>query len=499
MLEDIRTNHQVKLAQFAHIIAIEVDLAEWLGAQLGQERIDFIGERDRTAALEQFSPEDPVASPKVQHLDAGSDSNSALGNPFDGIDRLHRVKPCVILVGQMTSDELVDDHSERNNSPGNSLYATFYSKNEKLMRFLMLNWRDPKNPRAGGAERVTLGYLSELVRRGHEVFWYSFSFSGAPETDEVAGIQIVRGGGTGTAVKQAIQWYRRQAGFDLVIDQHHGIPWFAPWWCRTRCIAYIHEVLGPIWDAFYGWPINVFGRTQERWTHWLYRRVPFWTACQSTKDDLQAHGVRNVTLIPYGVHTQALSVLPEKPLSSPLRLVVVSRLAPNKRVDQGIRTAHILTSRGVDTRLEIVGTGESEPHLRQLTGALKMDDRVCFAGPLAEAEKDERLRQGHFLLHTSQREGWGLNVIEANAMGTPAAVYPVKGLIESTLHDRTGLVAPAETPESLAASIQSILDHPNTYQRYRSAAWERAKSFHWSQVLPPAVAWLEGQAQGAGG
>ena len=45
------------------------------------------------------------------------------------------------------------------------------------MRFLMLNWRDPRNPLAGGAERVTLGYLKALVERGHEVFWFANAFS----------------------------------------------------------------------------------------------------------------------------------------------------------------------------------------------------------------------------------------------------------------------------------------------------------------------------------
>ena len=44
---------------------------------------------------------------------------------------------------------------------------------------------------------------------------------------------------------------------------------------------------------------------------------------------------------------------------------------------------------------------------------------VRFAGALPEKSKDELLRNSHLLLHTSQREGWGLNVIEANAMGTP--------------------------------------------------------------------------------
>jgi hypothetical protein len=41
---------------------------------------------------------------------------------------------------------------------------------------LMLNWRDPKNPLSGGAERVTLAYLGALTRRGHKVYWYANAF-----------------------------------------------------------------------------------------------------------------------------------------------------------------------------------------------------------------------------------------------------------------------------------------------------------------------------------
>ena len=47
------------------------------------------------------------------------------------------------------------------------------------MRFLMLSWRDPKNPLAGGAERVSLAYLSALVQRGHEVCWFTHAYAGA--------------------------------------------------------------------------------------------------------------------------------------------------------------------------------------------------------------------------------------------------------------------------------------------------------------------------------
>lgn len=362
----------------------------------------------------------------------------------------------------------------------------------------MLNWRDPKNPLAGGAERVTAGYLAALRERGHEVYWFAFAFEGAPAEEEWRGLKVVRGGGKGSAILAARRWYRRQPRFDLVVDQHHGLPWFAPWWCGTHCVAYIHEVLGPIWNAFYRPLTAALGRHQERWTHWLYRHVPFWTASASTKAQLERHGVRRVQLIPYGVDTRALPALPEKPFTPPVRLIAVSRLAPNKRIDHAIRAYARLRARGVDARLTVVGGGVDEAKLHALAADVAGRWPVEFTGPLPEAEKDARLRQAHLLLHTSLREGWGLNVIEANALGTPAVVYPVPGLTESTLHDQTGVVCAAETPESLAGAIEDLLRDPARYQRYRVAAWERAKTFHWSQVLPVACAWLEAQARGGG-
>jgi hypothetical protein len=216
--------------------------------------------------------------------------------------------------------------------------------------------------------------------------------------------------------------------------------------------------------------------SQDRWTHWLYRNVPFWTACESTREGLHGHGVRNVTIIRYGVATQALAVLDSKPLMQPLRLAVAARLAPNKRVDHCLQTLAALRGRGVAACMTIVGGGEMGAALRQEAAQLQLGDSVRFTGLISEQEKDTILRDSHLLLHTSVREGWGLNVIEANAMGTPAAVYPVAGLRESTLHDQTGLVAAEETPASLADQIAGLLGDDARYRRYRHGAWERAKT-----------------------
>jgi glycosyltransferase involved in cell wall biosynthesis len=310
----------------------------------------------------------------------------------------------------------------------------------------------------------------------------------------IEGIQVVRGGGRGVSVLKARQWYCQQPKFDLVIDQHHGIPWYAPWWARTNCVAYIHEVLGPIWSSFYSWPLSALGQCQERWTHWLYRAVPFWTPSASTERALRAHGVRSVTVLANGTDATPLPALGDKPLAKPLRLVTVSRLAPNKRVEHALMAARLLLQRGLDIQLTVVGAGDVEGRLKQLAADPVFRGQVRFTGSLSEAAKNEELRRAHLLVHTSVREGWGLNVLEANAMGTPAVVYPVGGLVDSTVHGQTGIIASAETPESVAEAVAALAKSPETYERLRMNAWERSKAFQWSRVLPPACEWLEQQA-----
>jgi glycosyltransferase involved in cell wall biosynthesis len=97
-------------------------------------------------------------------------------------------------------------------------------------------------------------------------------------------------------------------------------------------------------EFFYPWPFSLVGQLQEQWTHWLYRRVPFWTASRFTRLLLKRNGVRQVQIIPYGVETWLCRCW-TKPLTPPLRLVTVSRLAPNKRVDHAIQAVRCLLDR----------------------------------------------------------------------------------------------------------------------------------------------------------
>ena len=62
------------------------------------------------------------------------------------------------------------------------------------MRVLILNWRDIKNPKSGGAEIVTLEHAKYWVKRGHNVTWFTSSFKGANREEFLNGVKIVRFG-----------------------------------------------------------------------------------------------------------------------------------------------------------------------------------------------------------------------------------------------------------------------------------------------------------------
>jgi hypothetical protein len=56
------------------------------------------------------------------------------------------------------------------------------------MRFLMLNWRDPKNPLAGGAERF--GWLIFRARAARTRAWFTHD-TRAPAEEVVDGIHYI--------------------------------------------------------------------------------------------------------------------------------------------------------------------------------------------------------------------------------------------------------------------------------------------------------------------
>ena len=82
----------------------------------------------------------------------------------------------------------------------------------------------------------------------------------------------------------------------------------------------------------------------------------------------------------------------------------------------------------------------------------------------------------------SIREGWGLVVTEANAMGTPVVAYNVPGLRDSVLDGKTGILLKQNSPQKLAQTAITLLTDKNLLKRYSNDALAFSNNFSWDNT-----------------
>ncbi|MEN9407182.1 MAG: hypothetical protein RLZZ455_398 [Candidatus Parcubacteria bacterium] len=354
------------------------------------------------------------------------------------------------------------------------------------MNILLLNWRDPKNPRSGGAEHVTLMHAKAWIAAGHTVTWLSSSFPGSPSNENIAGINVIRCGNSVQLLFFVPYFYsKNRQRFDVVIDEIHGIPFFTPLYVRVPIIAFIHEIAGDIWDFAYTFPVNVIGRIIERVSLRLYRSVQFWTDGQSTIRELIAHGIpkNHCVSIPCPIDNKVVRVLPKKEKKS--TFIFVGRLVPMKGVEDAIRAFAIIRTAFPSSSLWIVGQGDERyiARLHEVVGQLGLRKYVQFFGYVSQEKKLELMKRSHVLLHPSVKEGWGLVVLEAASQGTPTIGYNVAGLQDTILQGKTGILVTPRSPQDMAAAGIILLKDVKSYVEIQKKCLRFAGSFSWSNSV----------------
>ncbi|MGH3136266.1 MAG: glycosyltransferase family 4 protein [Gaiellaceae bacterium] len=321
------------------------------------------------------------------------------------------------------------------------------------MRILILNWKDTAHPLAGGAEVFTEEVAQALVTRGHEVTLFVASVDGRADREKTGGVDVVRRGGRLGVYREARHFWKEQpAGrFDVVVDEINTRPFMTPRWIRgTPIVALIHQLAREIWFYETPFPVSVLGRyVLEPWWLRAYRDTPSLTVSESSARSLiEHHGWRNVTVVPEGWSPHPV---PSVPKEAEPTVVFLGRLVAMKRPEDALQAFRILSGRFPAARMWLIGDGPLRERLRSGAPA-----GVSFLGHVDRDELRERLARAHVLVATSIREGWGLNVSEAAACGTPTIGYAVPGLVDSVSASGGALVEPS--PEALGKALVGYLD-----------------------------------------
>jgi glycosyltransferase involved in cell wall biosynthesis len=314
------------------------------------------------------------------------------------------------------------------------------------MRILICNWKDRFHPRAGGAEVWTHGVAGAWTDAGHDVTLACSVVPDRPARELIDGVEVVRGGDYRCGVHRHVRrvYEARNGNFDLVLDEVNTRPFQAPKWARrSEVLAFVHQVAREVWFHETPLPVAVLGRyVLEPWWLRTYRDVRTYVDGPSTAASLADYGLRDVVPLPMGSTLDVRSFPKE---SSPT-FVWVGRMCSMKRPEHAMQAFELAAAALPGARLWMMGTGPLEEKLRKRAPA-----GVEVLGRVSANERDERLGRAHYLLATSVREGWGLTVSEAAAVGTSAISYDAPGLVDSVRATGGELVAPR--PEALAEAM----------------------------------------------
>lgn len=346
------------------------------------------------------------------------------------------------------------------------------------MRILWFNWRDIKHPEAGGAEVLTHQVMLRLAKMGYEMTLFCPSVTNLLSREEIDNVKIIRSGGKYSVYRKAKEFYKKnKESYDFVIDEINAKPFLSPEIIKGKpVLALFHQLIDKEWFYEVPFPVSYicYYYLERKWLS-NYKNIPTATVSASSEQDLKDYGFKKVFILPMGLSAKPLDRVKEKEPAP--TIVFIGRLKRHKLPDHALKAFSLIKEQLPDSKMWVIGDGIMLEKLKKMN----MKD-VIFYGHIGNSQKYDLLRKAHLLLMPSIREGWGLVVTEANAMGTPAVAYNVPGLRDSVIDGRTGILLKENSPKNLAKEATSLLTNESLLKRYSAEALSYSNNFSWDNT-----------------
>jgi phosphatidylinositol alpha-mannosyltransferase len=164
-------------------------------------------------------------------------------------------------------------------------------------------------------------------------------------------------------------------------------------------------------------------------------------------------------------------------------VLFVGRLSPQKNLFLLLDALRLLRERGRPASLRIVGEGEEEGRIREGVRARGFDGCVVLLGRLEGENLAREFRSAALLALPSERESFGLVLVEAMGHGTPVVATDIPGVRNVVEPGRTGLLAAAD-PESFAAALEALLADGELRRRLSENGLREAVRYDWREIVP---------------
>ena len=255
------------------------------------------------------------------------------------------------------------------------------------MKILIFNWRDIKNPNAGGSEI----YFHELAKRWvkweNEVTLICEEGDGCKNKETIDGIKIIRiSDKAGLYLMAPIVYSKLKEKPDVIIDVENGIPFFTPFFAGAKKILHIHHVHDEVWFkelnfifASIGWFL------EKKVMPYVYRKVPVITLSESSKIDIK-NKLKMKKVI--GVVNPGIEFYPYKNVEKYKKptILCLNRIKKYKGLDILLKAVREINKSQLNLDVLVAGTGDYLDKMKHYAAQNKLSN-VKFLGRISEDKK----------------------------------------------------------------------------------------------------------------
>ena len=232
---------------------------------------------------------------------------------------------------------------------------------------------------------------------------------------------------------------------------------------RARLIADWHEIWSrEYWRSYLGAP----GGAVANWIQSICLRLPdrSFTFSRLAEERARELGHRapitRLTGEYGGDEEERRALLAGEGDERPPTAVAAGRQIPEKRVPAIPPAIAVAAGRVPELRCVILGDGPEAEATREAVRRAGLEGRVELRGRVSHEELMRELASAACLVHPSRREGYGMVVVEAASVGTPAVVVlgPDNAATDLVEEGVNGFVVPSDEPAVLGAAIAAAVD-----------------------------------------
>ncbi|MCQ2520953.1 MAG: glycosyltransferase family 4 protein [Lachnospiraceae bacterium] len=363
------------------------------------------------------------------------------------------------------------------------------------MNILALSWRDIKSNAHGGAEVLTHQLLKAAVEAGIKVVHLAPMEEGLEARETIDGVVYRRAGRVSNIIATARSYYKKhQNQIDYVIDQCNTFRFFTKFWVpKEKRIFMIWQLTREIWDINMKPPISWVGKVAETPMLRLNKDDTTITESESTKEDLVKIGFKpeKVHVVPICLDDSLLNRNVNFEKEKAPNFIFVGRYSKYKGINVSIEALAEVKKTEPKAKLWVVGKKDEqyisevlEPlccRLELSIGDAETNDVVTW-GFVSEDKKHELMADGKALIFPSIREGWGMIITEAAALGTPSITYDAPGTRDAVDFGNAGYLCNNKSAEGISSLMKECIANKEKYDVVQKEAYHYANLFTYERT-----------------